>query len=122
MSESETVFAQCTVDRSLPGCVVLRMTGELDAFSAVKIEEQVASSVVAGSRKLVLDLAELEFIDSSGIRLLMQVISRKTPETEAILVYPQPGPARRALDIVGIGRVIRAVDTLYEAVAEQSSR
>jgi anti-anti-sigma factor len=96
--------------------VILRITGELDACSASRLEEQILAGAAPQSGRLILDLGDLEFIDSSGIRLLIQVLAWKSSETQALLVYPRAVTARRALGIVGIERIIRTVDTLQDAL------
>lgn len=50
--------------------VVARLTGELDIAGAARTGERIAEAVPTGAPGLVVDLMELEFIDSSGIAML----------------------------------------------------
>ena len=54
--------------------VVLRLHGELDLMSVPTVEETVVQH--AGRRALVLDLRDLEFMDSSGLRLIVELRNR----------------------------------------------
>ncbi len=56
--------------RRFDGQVVVRLTGELDVVDAARIAA--ALTALAGSgRQIIVDLAELEFIDSSGLAALV---------------------------------------------------
>jgi anti-anti-sigma factor len=64
----------------------------------------------------VLDLSDVGFIDSSGIRLLMQAVARLNGPEGVCVVNARPGVARRALEIVGLSRVLRVEETLDAAL------
>jgi anti-sigma B factor antagonist len=53
------------------GVAVLRPAGRLNMVSAGRLRELVASTVAGGSPRLVVDLAGVEFIDSSGLGALI---------------------------------------------------
>jgi anti-anti-sigma factor len=55
---------------------------------------------------VVTDLYDLEFLDSSGIALLVGLSGARAPE--ALRILPSPAPAvTRMLDLTGIGSLIR---------------
>jgi len=58
------------------GVVTLALSGELDLQTVKELEHQVERAVAAGPEKLVLDLGELSFMDSSGLRFLLVVDAR----------------------------------------------
>jgi anti-anti-sigma factor len=63
----------------------------------------------------VVDLFELEFLDSSGISLLVHL--SKDRSAEALRIAPSPNPeVTRILDLTGIGSLIQ-IDTDGEAAA-----
>ncbi len=113
MSIPEETYAACSFDRPYPGCMRVRITGELDACSAPQVEEEILTALTP-SAVTVLDLEDVEFIDSTGIRLLVRVVSRKTEGEQVYVVSPRSRGVRRALDIVGLNRVVRTVESLDE--------
>lgn len=117
---SDEVFAAFSFAQPQPGLALVRITGELDACSAQQIEEQVQQSLSPGFRRVILDLRDLEFIDSTGIRLLVQVVTRKHEPNGVVVVCPRALVARRALELVGLTRLMRTVDTLDEVLASGS--
>ena len=66
-----------TVTSSWEGGVpVIRIAGELDLASAGDIHQSVKAIIGDGPERVVFDLSMLEFMDSSGISLLLAVAER----------------------------------------------
>ena len=49
----------------------LRLSGELDLMSAGLLETSIAESCADGARQVVLDMSDLRFMDSTGLRSLL---------------------------------------------------
>lgn len=50
--------------------------GEIDIYTAPLLRDALAESIDAGARHLVVDLAEVPFIDSSGLGVLVVALRR----------------------------------------------
>jgi anti-anti-sigma factor len=116
MSTCDEVYAACSFASPRPGLALLRITGELDACSAQHIEERVQQTLAPVFDQVIIDLRDLEFIDSTGIRLLVQVVTQRQDPQRVVVVSPRAITARRALEIVGLTRVLRTVTTLEEVM------
>ena len=77
---------------------VLWLAGEFD-LAALDVFEAVMSAVQDSQGELVLDLSELTFLDSTGIRAIIVVAGEAAGGV--VLRRPTP-PVRRILDLVGI--------------------
>ena len=78
------------------------MVGELDlATSAILIER--LSPLAAEDGDLRLDLSELAFIDSSGIRSLL-ILSESLGSRGLLVLHSPAEPVLRTLELVGIGQ------------------
>jgi anti-sigma B factor antagonist len=99
--------------RSLAGCELLTLEGELDLAASPEVTDAV-DTLADPSRPLVIDLTGLHFIDSSGIHAL---VHPPGPQGTVVFVCP-PGNIRRVLEMTRIDRVIRVFDTLEGALAE----
>ena len=77
-----------------------RLGGELDMASAKTLQEAL-EPVVKGKQRLVLDLSELTFIDSSGIRALLELANRLNGAA-ALELSNVPVGVQRVLDIIGL--------------------
>ena len=99
--------------------VVARLTGELDISGAESTGQRIAEAVPSSARGVVVDMSELEFIDSSGIldalRARPQVGSRRQ---ELRVVAPAGKPVARVLDIVEFDKAAPVHADVDSAVAE----
>ncbi len=99
----DTTFAlSCEIDGSR---AVMRLVGELDLGSAPRLREQIVGVVDAGVVDLVLDLAELEFIDSSGLSVLVMALKRLRERDGDLRLRSVPAQTRRVLAVSGLDRV-----------------
>ncbi len=88
------------------GVRVIRATGEVDALTAGSMED-----ALAPDGPLVLDLSDVTFFDSSGVRLVDRLARRHEQQGTGFRVVAPPGSrARRVLDIVGLGSAVVADD------------
>ena len=84
------------------GVPVLVVQGELDAYSAPTLDGAVDAALEDGARSLVLDLAAVGFIDSSGLRSMIRA-RRLVGDAPGALRIRNPQPATvRLLDITGL--------------------
>ena len=58
-------------DDARGGCHTLSLVGELDASTAPELEAAIERLCEDGASEIVLDMHELSFIDSSGLRLIL---------------------------------------------------
>jgi anti-sigma B factor antagonist len=121
MPNGDEVYAACTFALPHPGLALLRITGELDACSAQHIEERVQETLAPRFDQVIIDLRDLEFIDSTGIRLLVQLVTQRQDPKRIVVVSPRALTARRALEIVGLTRVLRTVETVEELLPDQAA-
>ena len=59
--------------------VVLSLDGELDMASAPLLQRAIEDVELAGKPMVVLDLQRLEFIDSTGLRIILSARAREAP-------------------------------------------
>jgi len=81
---------------------VLVVRGELDAYSAPTLDAVVEQVLARGAQRLVLDLGEVAFIDSSGLRSMIRARKQVGDEAGALRIRdPQPS-TMRLLEITGL--------------------
>ncbi|PPK93114.1 anti-anti-sigma factor [Kineococcus xinjiangensis] len=98
------------------GVEVLRARGELDVGVVLPVLERLPEWV-AGASGVVLDLTEVTFCDSSGVRLVDRLARECARCGAAFRVVAPPGSAARLiLDLVGMSDGL-ALDDLPAAVA-----
>jgi anti-sigma B factor antagonist len=82
--------------------VVVVPVGELDLATTAELDRQVAELLESGFRHVVVDLAELSFLDSTGVHLLIRWSRRAADDGWTFEVTPGDGAVERVLDLTGV--------------------
>jgi anti-sigma B factor antagonist len=100
------------------GVAVVRVTGEVDVATCGLLRDRLLEIVTGdGFRGLVVNLGGVQFMDSTGIGVLVGVW-RRVAATTASLALAVPAPqVQRALDIAGLSKVLPVYDAEADAVA-----
>jgi anti-anti-sigma factor len=99
--------------------VVARLTGELDIAGSARTGERITGAVPTSAGGLVVDLMDLDFIDSSGIAMLFGLARRLGSRRQKLSVAaPAGGPVWRVLEIVEFERAAPVHPDIEAAVAE----
>ncbi len=88
------------------GTVRVRLQGELDNLSVPVLRQTVDTLYADGCFKITLDLAELTFIDSSGLGALVAVWRRCQSEDGRATVVNPSDAVHRLMDMTGISRYL----------------
>ncbi|NKZ07278.1 STAS domain-containing protein [Actinomadura latina] len=98
------------------GRTVVRLCGELDIACSEDLRRDLNEARREHGEHLVLDLAELEFMDSNGLSVIVACYKATTAAGGSLtLAGPRP-IVRRALEITGLHRRIPVTTTLQEAL------
>ena len=96
--------------------VLVRLTGELDLYNAHIVREQLLAQVAGDPERLVVDLSEVTFIDSTGLGVLIEARGKLANRRAFLLVAPTV-ETRRALEISGLARHFAVHESVDEALA-----
>lgn len=97
--------------------VVVAVEGELDLFTAPFLRDEVREAIKEDGSRLVFDLSELSFMDSSGLSVLIEAWRLATGEGGGVcLAAPQP-PVARILRTTGLDRRIKVYPDVATAVS-----
>jgi anti-sigma B factor antagonist len=88
---------------------VLSLHGELDLASAPLLQGEIEDSEVAAAAIVVLDLQELEFIDSTGLRVLLSAQERSRERGQEFAITPGSPQVRRLLSITRVDEHLRVI-------------
>jgi anti-anti-sigma factor len=98
------------------GRYVVTVRGELDLATADRLWAELEPLFEQGTL-VVLDGAQITFLDSSGLRVLLQAANRASSGgAEFRLVAPQPA-VQRVLDLAGTGDHLQTRDSVPGALA-----
>jgi anti-sigma B factor antagonist len=99
------------------GVTVVEISGRLNlGNSLISIETAIKRLIEQGARKLVVDLSDVNFIDSSGIGMLVACAGQMEQSSGRIRIAGAAGVVAKAFDIVHMER-ITPLDENVEAAA-----
>lgn len=84
------------------GSGVLHLDGELDPHTAPLLEHEINARADAGELDVVLDLRALQFIDSSGLRVLIAAHRELERRGGSLTLRSPSETAQRLLEITGL--------------------
>ena len=95
----------------LDGRVTYGLKGEIDMSGAEALRKHATDAAALTPGDLVLDLAEVTFIDSSGVRVLVQLHEQARAEGRSLLLRGVQDEVRRLLDLVGVTELLTIEDS-----------
>ena len=97
MSTAEVVEASGDV-------VLVRLRGELDVSCAREVRTAIDEAIgTPGVARIELDMAGVEFIDSTGIGVLVGAMQRAKASDQEVEIIAVSRTVRRVLDMTGVG-------------------
>lgn len=85
----------------------LRIRGEIDISNARDLSAAIEAAVPNGTSRLVVDLTNTAYLDSAGVKLLVQLADRlRVRRRELRLVVPKSSPIRAVLELAGVPRLV----------------
>jgi stage II sporulation protein AA (anti-sigma F factor antagonist) len=90
--------------------VRLRALGALDLVTVPILEAQVAQLRDAGFRRLVLDLSDLGFMDSSGLRCIIKLDAEARQDGFSMALVPGPRAVQRVFELTGTTAQLPFID------------
>jgi anti-sigma B factor antagonist len=98
-SELEPFRCEVEPDRV---AVRVRPVGELDLATVPLVETELAELWAVGFTRFVVDLREVTFLDSTGLRLLWSWHQRSSADGIGFAVIPGPPAVQRVLELAGV--------------------
>jgi stage II sporulation protein AA (anti-sigma F factor antagonist) len=96
--------------------VVFALSGRLDVTTAKHFEDKILTEIESGDRRFVIDLAQLNYISSSGLRVLYRVSAKLKEKGGRIVLCRLSDDVRRVFDIVDRAGDFRVFITRDEAI------
>jgi anti-anti-sigma factor len=100
-------IAPCALD----GASGVSLHGEVDVWASGALRDVLDRKIRDSDGAFVVDLSELEFLDSSGLSVLMRARALLTWDERRLAVVCPPGPVRRLLDIAGVKDLLAIYDS-----------
>ncbi|SMQ85510.1 anti-sigma B factor antagonist [Devosia lucknowensis] len=101
---------------TIDGVLIVRvLERRLDASKAPSFKEHMSASLGGDVNRLVLDLGQVEFIDSSGLGVIVSVLKRLGP-SGSLAIASANSAVRRLFSLTRMDRVFTLYDTPQLAI------
>ena len=97
------------------GCTVVRVAGELDMDTRAQLQDVLRDVLDTGARRLVLDFAEVAFMDSGGLGLLVDTVKVLRDRDGRLCLAALREPVRNVLVLSAVDQVVDVYDTVEAA-------
>jgi anti-anti-sigma factor len=96
--------------------VVLALSGKLDATTAKTFEDKILGVINSGAQRLVVDLAQLEYVSSSGLRVFLLAAKRLRVTDGKIVLCGLQDHVRQVFDLAGFSSIISIYGSRDDAI------
>jgi anti-sigma B factor antagonist len=98
--------------------VVIEVTGELDLASSPDLEHELEEGLASRAQLLIVDLRGLEFMDSTGLSVLVRAHQRAAQTGQRFGVVRGPQQVQRLLSLTGVADRLTIVETPDELLGD----
>jgi anti-anti-sigma factor len=106
------------VDAPLDGAPGVRVEGEVDVASVTELAEALDEAIRTSEGAFVLDLCEVEFLDSRGLSVVLRARALLGRDERALVIVCPPGPVHRLFEVTGTAELLFVYDSRDDAAAE----
>jgi len=90
--------------------LVVALSGELDRATADGVDIELEHAEAGDAASIVLDLSGLTFMDSTGVRLLIQAHARSRAESGRLTLRRGPAAVQRVMELTGVDVLLPFAD------------
>jgi anti-sigma B factor antagonist len=95
---------------------VLAVRGEIDLFTAPELKQVLAESIEAGRIRIIVDLTETTFLDSTALGVLIGAVKRLRSREGALAIVNTDENISKTFEITGLDQIFTILPTREEAV------
>ncbi|QFY09439.1 anti-sigma factor antagonist [Nonomuraea phyllanthi] len=108
---------QTAVIGPIGDCAVLRVAGEIDVETAPQLRQRLVDLAGKGVRHVIADLGQVEFLDSTGLGVLVGGLKRQRTQGGSLTLVTDAERILRIFRITGLVTVLPPHPSVSEAIA-----
>ena len=97
-------------------CAVLRVAGEVDAYTAPQLRERVIRLLAEGEVNIVVDLRKVDFLDSTGLGALVGSLKRTRMQDGSLKLIMGSGRILQIFRLTDLSRAFAIHPSVAEAI------
>lgn len=100
----------------IDGMKVLDVAGEIDVYTAPQFKDAVNSIINSGEKHLIINMADVTYMDSSGFGTLLSAVKRIRPQGGTVNLVKCNSAIDRILRITRLNTVFATYDNVSDAI------
>jgi anti-anti-sigma factor len=96
------------------GATLVTVSGELDLRTSPELEGRLGAAFDAGAEVVILDLRQIEFMDSTGLRVLLAAHQRAQESGRRFALVRGADQIERVLTLTGVRDLLTVIDAPEE--------
>ncbi len=100
------------------GVAVLALRGEIDVYTAPRMRQAIVDLVDAGSLNIVVDMDKVDFLDSTGLGVLVEGLKRVKTRNGTLSLVVTQDKILKIFDITGLNKAFPIHASLDDALKE----
>ena len=97
---------------------IYTLEGRIDSEGAIQLDDTLQAGVQAGKHKMVLDMTQVQYINSAALRTLADVITKNQANEGDLKLAGLAPKVQRVLQLVGFDRFANIFPNLDSALAD----
>ncbi len=103
--------------READGKTIVAVGGEIDVYTAPKLRDKLSELVATGAYDIVVDMHEVEFLDSTGLGVLVGGLKKVRAHDGSLRLVCNQDRLLKIFRITGLAKVFVIHETADEALA-----
>lgn len=99
-----------------PGVIILALSDRLDATTSKIFEDRIFAAIGAGDRRLVIDLARLDYVSSAGLRVFLMAAKRLSSVNGKLAISGLNDHVRQVFELAGFSSILSVYASREEAI------
>jgi anti-sigma B factor antagonist len=97
---------------------VLTLRGEIDVYTAPRLRQSIVDLVDAGAPHIVIDMTGVDFLDSTGLGVLVEGLKRVHGREGMLSIVATQEKILKIFDITGLNKAFAIHGSVHEAIGE----
>ncbi len=97
---------------------IVSIAGSIDALTADQVAGYIDEQISSGEKHLLLDLSEVEFMSSAGLRVILGALKQTRQQGGDLYLAGAQGGVDRVLKMSGFPKILKTYDSVENAIAQ----
>ena len=102
------------------GTAVVGLEGEIDVYTSIQLKQEITQIISQGVTLLVLNMERVEYLDSTGLGLLIGALKRLRENDGNLIIVSPSERIVRVFEITGLHKIFKIYATLAEASEKEN--